>query len=116
MIDGDLTLLDRDKLEELRRGTILATPADVANRTAHVAGKFAGVAAANASIERHAAQARLRAAIDQWAAVQRVRGRDDPQSYRRFYLTTGVDVLSALALPRADMDSLASKVESWYAQ
>ena len=42
-------------------------------------------------------------------------GEDDRSIYRRFYLTTGVDVLSAMAGKRAEMDALASRVESWYA-
>lgn len=112
-VDGDLTLLTREKIAEMRKAIELESPASVANRVRFVAGDGAGKAAVNRSIERHAAQQRLTAAINQWAGVQRYKGRDDQQSYRRFYLTTGVDVLTALTLPRVDMDALADKIEGW---
>jgi len=113
MVDGDLVLLDRAKLEELRAAMELPSPADVAQRTAFVAGDFAGKAAANKQIERIQAQQLLTEKINQWAGIQRAKGRDDQQSYRRFYLTTGVDVLSALAQPRAAMENLTTKIEGW---
>lgn len=112
-VDGDLMLLDRAILEQMRAAMVLETPASAAQRVAAVAGDLAGRGVANRTIERHQAQIRLRQAIEQWAGIQRWRGRDDRQSYRRFYITTGVDVLSALTLPRADMDKLASTVEGW---
>lgn len=114
VVEGNLLLLDRDRLAEMRAATNLESPASVAERVAHVAGQFAGARAANNQIERHAAQQRLSAAIAQWAGVQRSLGRPDDQSYKRIYLTTGVDVLTALTLPRADMESLAVKIEGWY--
>lgn len=113
-IDGDLVLLDRAKLAEMRKAIMLPSPADVGNRTAFVAGDMAAKGAINRQIERHQAQQRLDAAIAQWAGIQRHKGRDDQQSYRRFYLATGVDVLTALSLPRSDMEALAAKVEGWY--
>lgn len=112
-VDGDLILLDRSKLEEMRRATVLATPADVGNRAGFVAGDIAGKAAVNRQIERIQAQQRLDAAISQWAGIQRWKGRADSESYRRFYHAAGVDVLTALTLPRVDMEALATKVEGW---
>ena len=112
-VDGDLVLLDRAKLEELRAATQLPSPADVAQRTAFVAGDFAGKAAANNQIERIQTQQKLTETINQWAGIQRAKGRGDQESYRRFYLTTGVDVLSALAQPRAAMENLTTKIEGW---
>jgi hypothetical protein len=113
-VDGDLILLDRDKLAEMRKAIMLPSPADVGQRAAFVAGGAAGAGAVNRQIERIAAQQRLDAALCQWAGIGRAKGRSDQELYRRFYLTTGIDVLSALALPRAEMEALASKVESWY--
>ena len=69
----------------------------------------------NKAIEKHAAQQRLSAAIAQWAGIQRYRGRSDAESYRRFYLTTGVDVLGALHRDHstAEFNTLAEMVEGW---
>lgn len=113
-VDGDLTLLTRETIAAMQAATVLESPGSVADRAGFVAGPAAAAGAANRQIERHQAQQRLSAAIAQWAGCERARGRDDGQSYRRFYLTTGVDVLSALALPRSDMDALASRVEGWF--
>lgn len=112
-IDGDLILLDRAKLAELRAAAELESPSSVGDRVAFAAGAIAGKAAINNQIERIQMQQRLDAAIAQWAGYQRHIGRDDHQSYRRFYLTTGVDVMTARTLPRADMEKLATIVEGW---
>ena len=41
----------------------------------------------------------LRESIAQWAGYRHAEGRTDSESYRIFYLTFGVDVLSAQLLP-----------------
>jgi DNA repair protein RadD len=114
-IDGDLILLDRAKLAELRAASELESPADVGGRVGAVAGQYAGKAAINHQIERIQMQQRLDDAIAFWAGHQRALGRDDQQSYRRFFLTLGVDVLTARSLPRADMEKLATQIEGWLA-
>jgi len=115
MVEGDLVLLDRAKLDEMRKAILLPTPADVANRAAFVAGKAAGAFQADKAIEKIQAQTRLKDAISQWAGIQRYKGRGDRESYRRFYLATGLDVLGALSkdLSRQDYETLAIKVEGW---
>jgi superfamily II DNA or RNA helicase len=114
-VDGDLMLLSAAMIAKMRAATELESPASVAQRVSNgPGGRMAGVHHMNNQIERYGAQQRLKDAIAQWAGCERHKGRDDGQSYRRFYLTTGVDVLSALALPRVDMEGLASKVEGWY--
>lgn len=113
-IDGDLLLLDRDVLAKMRAATVLESPASVAERVTMAAGPIAGKGAANKAVERHAAQQRLSESIAQWAAIERSKGRTDQQSYRRFYLTTGVDVLTALTGTRQEMDELSQRVEGWY--
>lgn len=113
-VDGDLMLLTAEMLASMRAAMVLESPASVAQRVGAVAGSQAATYHMNHQMERHGAQERLRDAIDQWAGVQRAMGRDDQQSYRRFYLTAGVDVLTAQTLPRADMDNLADMVEGWY--
>lgn len=113
-VDGDLLLLDRDVLAQMRAATVLEAPASVGERVTMAAGPLAGKAAVNRSMERHAAQQRLSNTIAQWAAIQRDMGRPDAQTYRRFFLTTGVDVLTALTGTRQELDALADKVEGWY--
>lgn len=113
-VDGDLLLLDRETLARMRAATVLETPGSVAQRVTQAAGAIAGAGQANRAIERHQAQQRLRAAIEQWGGIQRHRGRSDQEAYRRFYLALGVDVLGALMLPRADMERLSSTIEGWY--
>jgi superfamily II DNA or RNA helicase len=113
-VAGDLFLIDRERAAAMREAINLPSPADVGNRAAHVAGPIAGQAAARQSIERHGAQQRLRAAIEQWAGVRRAVGEDDQIIYRRFYATIGSDVLSVQTLPRVDMERIAERVEGWY--
>lgn len=114
-VAGDLILLDRAKLAEMRRATELMSPADAGARAGHVAGPLAGAGAVNRQIEKIQAQRRLADAIAQWAGWQRHLGRSDQQSHRRFYATTGMDVLSALAADRsrADYEKMAEMVEEW---
>ncbi len=112
-LDGDLMLLDRNKLAELRKATELPSPADVGTRARFAGGDVAGAAAVKRSIERHASQAILKETIAVWAGGERAKGRGDQESYKRFFLTAGIDVLSALGQPRADMDKLNDKIQGW---
>lgn len=113
-VDGDLMLLDRERLAAMRAAMTLESPADVGARVEFAAGRDAARGAANRQIERIGAQQRLNAAIEQWAGVRRVAGDSDQMILRRFYHATGVDVLSALASKRSEMDGLAGIVEGWY--
>ncbi len=112
-VDGDLVLLDREALARLRAAIELPSAGDVAQRAGMAAGPLAAAGAGNRQIERLASQARLRDAIELWAGHQRALGRSDRESYRRFYYATGMDVLSALALARADMDKLSDTIDGW---
>lgn len=112
-VDGDLVLLDRATLDRMRAAMTLEAPADVAERVKHAAGPVAAAGAANRAMERHQSQAALRAAIEQFAGIRRYRGDEDRSIHKRFYLTTGMTVLDALALPRAEMDVIKAMVESW---
>ena len=113
-VDGDLMLLDRATLERLRAAMELEAPGDMADRVGHVAGPVAAKAAANRQIARHGTQAALRATIEQWAGIRRHAGDDDRTGHKRFYLTTGMTVLEALALPRAEMETMNQMVRGWY--
>ncbi len=114
-VDGDLFLLTREIIAQMQAATELESPAAICQRVGGVAGDLAGRGAMNRQMEKLAAQDRLRHAIAQWAGIERAKGRSDSESYRRFYLTTGMDVISAQALnDRAAYDALAERVEGWY--
>lgn len=115
-IEGDLVLLDRETLEKLRASTVLEPPGQVANRVARVAGIIAGKGAANRQLEKISAQEDLKEAIAQWAAIERKKGFNDREIYRRFYLSTGFDVLTALSGERNKLDYIetTNRVKGWY--
>lgn len=116
MVEGDLILLDRTALERLRASTVLESPGDIANRVSKVAGPIAGKGVANRQIEKISAQSELKEAIAQWAAIERCQGFNDREIYRRFYLSTGFDVLTALSADRKrqEYEELTERVKGWY--
>ena len=115
MVDGDLILLDRAMLGEMRRAMELENPGDIAERVGAVAGEFAGRGAANKQIEKIAAHGRLHAAISQWAGVQRHAGFEDRHIHKKFFLTMGCDVLTTLdgSRSRQEFDTMAPTREGW---
>lgn len=115
-VDGDLILLDREKLAEMRRATMCEAPGDVALRVAMAAGKFAGDRALNNQIDKIAAHERLKHALAQWAGIERFHGAHDREIQKKFYLTTGVDMLTALdaSQTRQQLEEMAQRVEGWY--
>ena len=46
-----------------------------------------------------------------WAGMWRDRGHTDSEIYRRFYLSFGIDILSAQALGKTPAGELADKIE-----
>lgn len=114
-VDGNLILLDRAKLEEMRRASVVESAGDVAERSSYKAGPYAAARNAAHQIEKIAAHKRLSEAIAQWAGIQRSLGRPDEQTYKRFYLTTGLDVLGALASDRTrqEYDEMSERIEGW---
>lgn len=116
MVEGDLILLDRATLEKMRRAAILENPADIGARVAEAAGNVAGKSIMNKQIEKIEAHRRLSTAIAQWAAIERLKGRTDSQAYRIFYLTVGMDVMTALdgSRSRQEFEEMATRIEGWY--
>jgi superfamily II DNA or RNA helicase len=116
MVEGDLVLLDRATLERMRQGTVLETPASIAQRVAVAAGQYAGMAAAKRQGEKMEAHEHLRETIAQWAAIERERGFSDREIQRKFYYVTGMDVITALdaTRPKSEMDSLNSTIQQWW--
>lgn len=113
-VDGDLMLLDAAALAKLREGIQLESPMAIAQRRGAVAGRGLETFFANQQIERITAQQELERTIDQWAGYQRhVHGRPDHEIHRRFYKAAGLDVISAMKLDRAGMETLRATVEGW---
>lgn len=115
-VEGDLTLLDRDILARMRADIELESPASVAQRQAQAAGfASASALAIEQQTAKHHAHKRLYDAIEQWAGIQRFKGRDDQESYRRFYHAAGVDVLTILKndRTRVEYEKDAEKIEGW---
>jgi hypothetical protein len=59
---------------------------------------------------RQEAQTKLRATIAWWAAWQRHQGREDSESFRRFFHFFGVDVATAKTLGARDAEELNEKI------
>lgn len=114
VVDGDMALLDRETLAQMRAATMLEDPASVGNRVAAAAGPAAGQSIANKQVAKLEAQRRLSDVFAQYAGVQRYKGRSDRETHKRIYLTLGCSVLEALAQPRDEMLRLAGVVEGWY--
>lgn len=113
-VDGDLVLLDRETIAALRAAMSLESPADIGERVLHAAGPVAAKGVQNQQIARIQSQQRLRETIEQWAGCRLAEGDTERSAHRRFYLTTGMTVLEAMALPRAEMDAMQATVEGWY--
>jgi len=116
MVDGDLTLLDKAALDKMRAAMELETPASIADRVGHVAGPIAGKAASNRQNEKMEAHEQLEENIAQWAGIERVKGFTDREIQKKFYLTAGIDVLSALdgSRKRKEFEQLSETVRNWY--
>jgi superfamily II DNA or RNA helicase len=116
MVEGDLILLDRAALEKMRKATEIENAGSVADRVSRAAGPIAGKSAANRQMEKIVAHRELSETVAQWAAIQRQKGYSDRELYKQFYLTTGVDVLSALdgKKTRQEFEDLTNVVRGWY--
>lgn len=112
-VDGDLIELDPGVLAGMREA-IAAVDMPVDTYRLQLASRRAPAVAIRAHSKRHlkrqAAQAVLREAIAWWAAYRRAEGIPDAESYRRFYLTWGVDVMTAQTLRADEALRLAEKI------
>jgi len=108
-VDGDLYELDAEtKAAMLGKVAVV----DGAPRIPQHLDPIAQRAVMNAHHARATAQGVLRQGIALWAGWQKHRGYDDSQSYRRFYHTFGIDVLSAQALGRPDAEALTLRIQT----
>lgn len=109
-VDGDLAELDPETLREMR-GEIARIDGPVQYPTS--LGGPARARLHRVHTERQQVQAALRESIAWWAGYQRAKGREDSESYRRFYFAFGVDVLSAQALNGRDALALAEQINEY---
>lgn len=116
MVDGDLVLLDKNILERMRQSTVLETPEEIQARVSRSQGSIIGKHVAKCQAEKIEAQKELIDSLAQWAAIQRQDGFTDQELYRKFYLTTGSDVLTALSAShnRQEYTEMAETVKGWY--
>jgi len=112
-VDGDLCELDPATLAQMR-GEIDRVDMDKEVYREELAAKHTPKIGQLAHVKRHAerqeAQAALRHSIAWWAGYQRAMGRNDSESYRRFYFAFGVDVMTAQALNTKEAIELAGQI------
>lgn len=112
-VDGDLTELDVATLAAMR-GEVDRVNLHPEAFRAELQGKYVPVIGQMAQVKIHArdqaTQEALRASIAWWAGLQRAHGRDDRESYKRFYFMFGVDVMTAQTLKTADAIELAGRI------
>lgn len=108
-VEGDLQLLDAEVLARLR-GQIDAPP------TFPIGASLAVVGALK---KHHAArtqeQVRLREVMDQQGGFWLAQGMGDREQQKAFFLTFGLDVLSAQALPAREAEALRIKIMGTWA-
>ena len=116
MVEGDLILLDKNTLAEMRQATILESAGSVADRVGYAGGAFAAKGAANRQMEKIEEHQGLVNTINQWAGIERAKGFTDNEIHRKFYHTLGFDVLTALdaSQTRVAMEQTRYKIEKWY--
>mgnify|MGYP001571949761 CR=1 FL=1 len=116
MVEGDLILLDRATLEKMRQTVILESAGSIGQRIGMAAGAIAGAAGVKRQMEKIAAHNHLKETIAQWAGIQRAKGLEDSEIHRKFWHTTGFDVLTALdaTRPASEMNSLNQIIQSWW--
>jgi superfamily II DNA or RNA helicase len=114
MVDGDLEELDAETLAKLR-GAV--TVADMSNEDyrAHLAARNVPLIGQLAQVKRHdaarAGRDALRAAVGAWGGYQKAAGLTDSQMQRKFFLTFGVDVLTAWAMSGEEADTLRGRID-----
>lgn len=114
-VDGDLIELDAETLARMRQ-EVAVVDMDKELYRAHLAAKhvphIGQLAQVKKHLERQEAQKALRESLAWWGGFQRSQGRPDSESYRRFFFTFGVDVLTAQSLGTKDALELKQRVDS----
>ncbi len=103
VVDGDLELLDPEYIRELEAELNLENPYDIEERVKRAAGEYAGKAARKKQQERIDTQKTLAETVASWAGRQKQFGLTDRQIKKKFYLTFGMSITSALSQVKAEM-------------
>lgn len=113
LVDGDLHELDAETLAEMRKAIehMDRTPEEV---RAECEAKYQPLLGQLATVKRHKedqeGQALLREAIAWWRGYREAEGEETSVSYRRFFHTYGVDVLTAQTLRSKEANKLAERL------
>lgn len=114
-VDGDLFELS-DEVLALMRGEVSKAdmPPDEYARYLADTGLRQVYLAKNvrAHAEAQEARSRLRELMAQFGGIHHAGGRTDREIQKLFFLTFGVDVLTAMAMSRADAEKLAARVDA----
>jgi superfamily II DNA or RNA helicase len=112
-VEGDLVELDEAALLALRTA-VAAVDMSPEDYRVHLLQSHAPSIGVMAGVNRHAekqiAQAELRAAMVTWCGEAAVRGLSDREVQRLWWLTWGVDILSARALGRVEAEALTARL------
>jgi len=112
-VDGDLVELTQDVLRKMRGEAAAAVNTGFVPTPLNLVGTPAEYAIKTKHFKRAAAQGPLRDALALWAGWQKnLKGRTDSQIYRLFFLTYGMDMLTAQTLGAADADALRMKLQA----
>jgi len=110
-VEGDLAELDAATLQRLR-GAVEAR--DMSIEDYRVQQMLARSPAVMANVKTHhaaqEAQAALRAAMTRWCGDRLREGRTDREVHKLFWLTWGIDLLSARALDRREAETLTARL------
>lgn len=113
-VEGDLTELDEETLARLRGDIAKADRSDNEVREAMLksgASSLVAHSVAKNHRETQEAQKHLRQIIRAWADERRAVGQPDAESYREFYHSFGIDVMSAQCLARVATENLIRRIQ-----
>lgn len=114
-VDGDLVELDAETLAKMR-GAEERVNRDASEYAQELLRRGCPDIGIRANVNRHnatqEAQARLRHAMSWWSGVKLAEGRPEREQYKIFYLTYGVDALTARALSTKDADTLCDRIRA----
>jgi len=114
-VDGDLVELAPEVLESMR-AAIAQVDRPAEEYAQELLRRGCPEIGIRAHVKRHRdtqeAQQRLRHTIAWWRGVKAFEGHSERECYRLFYLSFGIDVLSAHALTTKSADSLANRIRA----
>jgi DNA repair protein RadD len=112
-VDGDLAMLDAETLARLRGDMVDVGLSDAAVRERQV---LRGSPYPDSNVKSYArqreAQIALRGSMAQWGGVQHARGYADDEIQRIFFLTFGIDTLSAQSLHATEAFELKERIDA----